>query len=59
MSHTVNFATRSQNDSSTVINNIFVNITRLSSPSTCPIINGPSDHDAQFLTVNILFQQLT
>jgi hypothetical protein len=52
LSHTVHFATRTQNDSSTAISNIFVDITRLSSSSTCPIINGLSDHDAQFLTVN-------
>jgi len=43
--HIVHFATRTQNDSSTTIDNIFVDI-------TCPIINGLSDHDAQFLTVN-------
>jgi len=52
LSHTVHFATRTQNDSSTAINNIFVDITRLSSSSTCPIINGLSDHAGQFLTVN-------
>jgi hypothetical protein len=52
LSHTVHFATRNQNDSITPINNIFVDITRLSSSSTCPIINGLSDPDAQFLTVN-------
>jgi hypothetical protein len=52
LSHTVNFAPRTQNDSSTAIDNIFVDITRLSSPSTYPIINGLSAHDAQILTVN-------
>jgi len=52
MSHTVNCATRTQNDSSTAINNIFVDITRLSSSSVCPIVNGLSEHDAQFLTLN-------
>jgi len=31
---------------------ISVDITRLSSSSTCPIINGLLDQDAQFLTVN-------
>jgi hypothetical protein len=48
----VDFATRTQNGSSTVINNIFVDITRLSSFSIFPITNGLSDHDDQFLTIN-------
>jgi hypothetical protein len=52
MSHTVHFATGTQNDSNTAINNSFVDITRLSSSSTHPIINGLSYYDAQFLTVN-------
>jgi len=39
LSHTVNFATETQNGSSTSANNIFVDITRLRS-STSPIING-------------------
>jgi hypothetical protein len=56
LSHTANFAIRTENDSSTAIHNIFVDITRLSLASICPIINGLSDHDVQFLK---LFQQLT
>jgi hypothetical protein len=52
LSHTVNFATITQNDSSTAVGNIFVDITRLSSFSTYPIINGLSDYDAEFITVN-------
>ncbi|PNF25679.1 hypothetical protein B7P43_G16270, partial [Cryptotermes secundus] len=52
--HTVNFATRIQNDSSTSIDNIFVDVTRFSSSSTSPIINGLSDHDAQFLVMDNL-----
>jgi hypothetical protein len=59
LSHAVDFATRTQNESSTTIDNISVDITRLSSSSTCPIINGLSDHDAQFLKLIILLQQLT
>jgi len=51
--------TGTQNDSSTTIDNIFVDITRLSSSSACPIINGISDHDAQFLAFIIFLQQLT
>jgi len=52
LSHTVNFATRTQNDSSNTTDNVSVDFTRLSSSSICPTINGLSDHDVQFLTVN-------
>jgi hypothetical protein len=52
LSHTVDFATRKQNKSSTAIDNIFVNNSRLKSSYTSPLINGLSDHDAQFLTTN-------
>jgi hypothetical protein len=48
----VNFATRIQNDSSIEIDNIFVNSIRFNSSSTSPIINGLSDHDAQYLMFN-------
>jgi hypothetical protein len=47
LSHTVNFATRTQNESSTAIDNIFVDNSRLQSSTTFPLINGLSDHDAQ------------
>jgi exonuclease III len=46
LSHTVNFTTRTQNVSSTAIDNIFADIARLSSSSTCPIINGVSKYVA-------------
>jgi hypothetical protein len=49
LTHTVNFATRIQNDSSTAIDNIFVDSIRFSSS---PIINGLSDHDAQYPMIN-------
>jgi hypothetical protein len=58
LSHTVNFATRAQNESSTAIDNIFVDNSRLQSSSTSPLINGLSDHDAQ-LQLIIYIQQLT
>jgi len=35
------------------IDSIFVDIIRLSSPPTYAIINGLSDHEAQFLTDNV------
>jgi hypothetical protein len=41
-----------QNDSRTAIDNIFVDSIRFSSTSTSPIINGLSDHDAQYLMIN-------
>jgi hypothetical protein len=47
-----NFATRIQNDSRTAIDNIFVDSIRFSSTGTSPIINGLSDHDAQYLMIN-------
>jgi endonuclease/exonuclease/phosphatase family metal-dependent hydrolase len=50
--HTVNFATRTQNESSTATDNIFVDNSRLQSSSTSPLIKGLSDHDAQLLTIN-------
>jgi hypothetical protein len=50
--HAVNFAKRIQNCSSTAIDNNFVDSIRFSSSSTSPIINGLSDHDAQYLMIN-------
>jgi hypothetical protein len=44
--------TRIQNDSKTATDNIFVDSIRFSSSSTSPIINGLSDHDAQYLMIN-------
>lgn len=50
--HTINYAVRIQNDSSTATDNIFVGSLRFSSSSTSPIINGLSDHDAQYIVIN-------
>ena len=50
-SHTINFATRIQNNSSTVIDNIFVDKSTINLSSISTIINGLSDHDAQILTI--------
>ena len=55
LSHTVDFATRIQNKSSTAIDNIFVDNSRLGLTTISPLINGPSDHDAQFLTINNIY----
>jgi ribosomal protein L22 len=51
LSHSVNFATSTQNESSIAVN-IFIDITRKSASYACPIINGLSDNDAQVFTVN-------
>jgi hypothetical protein len=48
----MNFATRIQNSSSTAIDNMFIDSARLSSSCTSALVNGPSDHDDQFLAVN-------
>ena len=47
--HTVNFATRIQNNSSTAIDNMFVDNSRINLSSVSPIINGLSNHDAQII----------
>jgi hypothetical protein len=55
LSHTVNFATRIQNNLSTAIDNIFVDNSRVNLSSVSPIINGLPDHEAQILRIkNIL-----
>ena len=51
--YTVNFAAWIQNNSSTAIGNIFVDDSRINLSSA--IINGPSDHDAQFLTIKNIY----
>jgi hypothetical protein len=58
LSHTVNFATRVQNSSSTAIDNIFIDSARLSSSSTSPIVSGLSDHNAQFLTISNIAEEV-
>ena len=51
LAHTINFATRIQNNSSTATHNIFVDKSRINLSSISTIINGLSDHDAQILTI--------
>jgi hypothetical protein len=48
----VNFPTGVQNSSSTAIDNIFIDSARLNSSYTAPIINGLSNHDAQFIMIS-------
>jgi hypothetical protein len=54
---TVQFPPRIQNKSSSAINNLFINIFKFSNFSLYPIINGMSDHDAQFLITRNIFEQ--
>jgi hypothetical protein len=51
LTRTVNFATRIQNDLSTTDDNIVFSRTRFSSSSASSIINGLSDHDAQYFMI--------
>jgi len=46
----VNFPTRTQKNSATAIDNIFIDISEMGNYSICLIINGLSDHDAQSIT---------
>jgi hypothetical protein len=48
----VDFLTRIQNKSSTIIDNIFINTLHVSKILITPSVNGLSDNDAQLLTIN-------
>jgi hypothetical protein len=52
LSHPINSATKTQNNSSTAPDNIFVGRRRLNSSSTHLIINGLLDNNGQFITIN-------
>ena len=49
---TVDFPTRTHNNSITKVENIFVNSIKQNSINVYPWINGLSDHDAQFLVLH-------
>ena len=55
VSHTVNSATRIQNNPSTAIDNIFVDKSRINLSSMSLLTNGLSDHDAQILTIKNIY----
>jgi UDP-3-O-acyl-N-acetylglucosamine deacetylase len=40
-----------QKNSTTAIDNIFININRKNDYRICPVMNGLSDHDAQLITL--------
>jgi len=48
----VNFPTRIQKNSATAIDNIFIDMSRMGNYTISPLINGLSDHDAQFITLH-------
>jgi hypothetical protein len=52
LSPTVNFTTRVQNSSCTVIDNIFMDNAKLSSFYTSAIVSGLLDHDAQLFMIS-------
>jgi hypothetical protein len=52
----VTFPTRFQGTSSTTINNIFIDNSKIPNYTVSPFINGLSDHDAQLLIKDITLQ---
>ena len=46
---TIDFSTTIHNDSSSAIDNIFIDITGINNYEVLPLINGISDHDAQII----------
>jgi hypothetical protein len=44
-------------DSSAPIDNIFIDNSKFDSYKIFPLNNGPSDYDAQLITINIAFNQ--
>ena len=53
----INFPTRIGKVSSSAFDNIFVDHGRINSYYTSPIINGLSDHEAQYLVLSKVFNQ--
>ena len=51
LSSIVNFPTRIQKNSQTIIDNIFINTLKFNNFSVYPFVNGLSDHDAQRLII--------
>jgi hypothetical protein len=57
LSSIVQFSTRIQNNSYSIIDNIFINTSKFTNYTVYPIINGLSDHDAQNLIIHNIFNQ--
>jgi hypothetical protein len=54
----VNFPTRIQSNSRSVIDNIFIDISEMENYTICPPINSLSDNDAQLITISNIDTQL-
>ena len=52
MFHTVNFPTGTSNVSCTATDNTFIDYSGINSLKILSVINGLSDHNAQFLVIN-------
>jgi hypothetical protein len=50
----INFTTRVKNNSRSAIDNIFLDTTQFGMYTTCSMVNGLSDHDAQMLELYVL-----
>ena len=48
----INFPTRIKNNSSTTIDSIFLDVSKLGTYTTHPMVSGLSDHDGQLLELN-------
>jgi hypothetical protein len=55
LSHTVTFGTRLQNNSSTAIDNMFVDNSRINLSSVSPTIKDLWDQEAQILTIKNIY----
>ena len=49
----INFSTRVKNNSRSAIDNIFIDTTQFARYTTCPMVNGLLDHDAQMLELYV------
>ena len=56
--HSVNFAEGIQNNSSTAIDNIFVDNSRMNLPAISPTINSVTEHDAEILTIKNIYRTI-
>jgi hypothetical protein len=59
LQHTINFAIKIQNNSSTAIDNLFVDNSRINLSSVSPIISDQSEHDTQILTIKNVYATTT
>ena len=53
----VQFPTRTYKNSVTAIDNIFIDTTKINTYEVIPVMNGISDHDAQTVNLNTLYNK--